>query len=312
MSATSFVPVPCSQIAPSSISWLWEPYLARGKLSVIDGDPGTGKSFVTIDLAARISAAARPSPAADRRRHPASVLLLSAEDDARDTICPRLLAANSNPAQIGILAAPGLEMDRLPQLPQDLDALEEAIRITHAALVVIDPLMAFLPSAVSANNDQSIRAALSPLAATRRGKRALAILLVRHLRKSGGANAIYRGSGSIGIMGAVRTGLMIARHPDDAGAPRHDDLQDEHRPAGLLAGVSARAERNDGTDRQSSGPAGSTSPPTTSSEPACRCEPFRERASARWNGFAAFWPRANGERRRSRRRPPRRASPSAR
>ena len=54
----SFVPVPCSQIAPASISWLWEPYLARGKLSVIDGDPGTGKSFVTIDLAARISSGA--------------------------------------------------------------------------------------------------------------------------------------------------------------------------------------------------------------------------------------------------------------
>ena len=105
-------------------------------------------------------------------------------------------------------------MDRLPQLPQDLDALEEAIRVTRAALVVIDPLMAFLPSAVYANNDQSIRSALSPLAAVAAASGAC-ILLVRHLRKSGGANAIYRGSGSIGIMGAVRTGLMIARHPDE-------------------------------------------------------------------------------------------------
>jgi hypothetical protein len=213
MSVASFVPVPCSQIAPASVSWLWEPYLARGKLSVIDGDPGTGKSFVTIDLAARISSGAA-LPCGGPALPPATVLLLSAEDDARDTICPRLLAANSNPAQIGILAAPGLEMDRLPQFPQDLDALESAIRMSGAALVVIDPLMAFLPTAVYANSDQSIRSALSPLAALAAGSGAC-ILLVRHLRKSGGANAIYRGSGSIGIMGAVRTGLMIARHPED-------------------------------------------------------------------------------------------------
>jgi AAA domain-containing protein len=209
----SFVPVPCSQITPTSVSWLWEPYLARGKLSVIDGDPGTGKSFVTIDLAARISSGAA-LPCGGPSAEPASVLLLSAEDDARDTICPRLLAANSNPSQVGIFAAPGLEMDRLPQFPQDLDALESAIRISNAALVVIDPLMAFLPSAVYANNDQSIRSALSPLAAVAAASGAC-ILLVRHLRKSGGANAIYRGSGSIGIMGAVRTGLMIARHPEE-------------------------------------------------------------------------------------------------
>jgi hypothetical protein len=213
MSAISFLPVPCSQITPSNVTWLWEPYLARGKLSVIDGDPGTGKSFVTIDLAARISSGAA-FPCGGPALAPASVLLLSAEDDARDTICPRLLAANSNPAQVGILAAPGLEMDRLPQFPEDLDCLDSAIRISSAALVVIDPLMAFLPSAVYANNDQSIRSALSPLAAVAAATGAC-ILLVRHLRKSGGANAIYRGSGSIGIMGAVRTGLMIARHPDE-------------------------------------------------------------------------------------------------
>ena len=159
-----FVPVPVRRSHRRASPGCGNPIIARGKLSVIDGDPGTGKSFVTIDLAARISSGAA-LPCGGPSSAPASVLLLSAEDDARDTICPRLLAANSNPARIGILAAPGLEMDRLPQLPQDLDALEEAIRVTHAALVVIDPLMAFLPSAVHANNDQSIRSALSPLAA---------------------------------------------------------------------------------------------------------------------------------------------------
>src|SRR5687768_13002837 len=101
MSAPSFVPIPCSQIAPANGSWLWEPYLARGKLSVIDGDPGTGKSFVTIDLAARISSGAG-FPGGAPPVQPESVLLLSAEDDARDTICPRLIAARSNTTQVGI------------------------------------------------------------------------------------------------------------------------------------------------------------------------------------------------------------------
>lgn len=206
-------PVHCSEIVPAQVSWLWEPYLARGKLAVLDGDPGTGKSFVTIDLAARISAGAA-MPGGHAPASGSSVILLNAEDDARDTLRPRVTAARGNADAIRIFAAPGLGHERLPQFPEDLPALEQVIRESRAALVVIDPMMAFFPPGVSANNDQSIRQALTPLAAIAAQTDAC-ILLVRHLRKSGGVHAIYRGSGSIGIMGAVRTGLMIARHPDD-------------------------------------------------------------------------------------------------
>jgi hypothetical protein len=79
---------------------------------------------------------------------------------------------------------------------------------------------AFFAPEVSANNDQSVRMALMPLAALAAETDAC-VLLVRHLRKSGGASAIYRGSGSIGIVGVVRTGLMIARHPD---VPKRIDI----------------------------------------------------------------------------------------
>jgi hypothetical protein len=136
---------------------------------------------------------------------PAGVLLLNAEDDARDTIRPRVAAAGGDPERLRVFAAPGLGLDRMPQFPNDLGPLEDAIRDSAAALVVIDPMMAFFPPDVSANNDQSVRTALTPLAALAADTDAC-ILLVRHLRKSGGASAIYRGSGSIGIMGAVRTG----------------------------------------------------------------------------------------------------------
>ena len=114
------------------------------------------------------------------------MLLLNAEDDATDTIRPRVSAAGAELERMRVLAAPGLGRDRLPQFPADLPELEEAIREDKAALVVIDPMMAFFPPEVSANNDQSIRKALTPLAALAAATDAT-ILLVRHLRKSGGA-----------------------------------------------------------------------------------------------------------------------------
>ena len=147
-------------------------------------------------------------------QQPASVLLMNAEDDARDTIRPRVLAANGDPDRVRIFAAPGIGLERVPRFPEDFAALEAAVRETRAALVVIDPMMAFFPPDVSANSNQSVCTALMPFSAMAANTGAC-VLLVRHLRKSGGASAIYRGMGSIGILGAVRTGLMIARHPDD-------------------------------------------------------------------------------------------------
>ena len=226
MSNTSAPPAPprpalasvrCADITPAAVSWLWEPYLARGKLAVLDGDPGTGKSFVTVDLAARLSRGGPlPGDAPDRpAAAPAGVLLLNAEDDARDTIRPRVTAAGGDPDRVRVFFAPGLGHEWWPQFPVDVGQLEVAIYETAAKLVVIDPLAAFLPPDVSTGNDQSVRTALWPLARLAAETDAC-ILFVRHLRKSGGASAIYRGAGSIGIMGAVRTGLMVARHPDDA------------------------------------------------------------------------------------------------
>ncbi len=208
----TFTPVPCSQITPVPVSWLWEPYLPRGKLVVLDGDPGTGKSFVTTDLAARVSAGLpMPDGAA---APPANVLVLSAEDDARDTIRPRLAAAGGDLERVCFFYAPGTGQDRVPRFPDDGPELGDAVRALRPALVVIDPLAAFFGPAVSGGTDQSVRTVLAPLA-TLAAQTEACIVLVRHLRKSGGANAIYRGAGSIGIVGAVRTGLMIARHPDD-------------------------------------------------------------------------------------------------
>lgn len=207
-----FRPVVCSRVSPAPVEWLWEPYLPRGKLVVLDGDPGTGKSLVTLDIAARVSSGrALPGGAPGR---PAPVLLLNAEDGAADTIRPRLGAAGADLSRVHIFFAPGLEFDWVPLFPADMGQLAEAVFGHRPALVVIDPLSAFLGPRAIANNDLAVRAALSPLAflAARSGA---CVLLVRHLRKSAAAGALHRGLGSVGIAGAVRAGLVLARHPDD-------------------------------------------------------------------------------------------------
>ena len=203
----------CTTLRSERVQWLWKPYLARGKLAVLDGDPGAGKSFFAIDLAAKLSRLGR-LPDGQVINEPHTTLLLSAEDDAGDTVLPRLKAANADLERIHIVSAPGLGTDALPQFPADLPELEAAIRNLKADLVVIDPMMPFFPQNMWANSDQCIRRALTPFAAMAAGTGA-AILFIRHITKAGGTKAIYRGSGSIGIIGAARTGLLLGRHPDD-------------------------------------------------------------------------------------------------
>ena len=203
----------CADIPRTPVDWLWKPYLARGKLAVLDGDPGTGKSFVALDIAARISRGGF-FPDGQNLDRPHVTLLLNAEDDAADTILPRLAATGGDLANIHVVSTPRLGDAALPQFPDDLPALEATIRERRADLVVIDPMPPFFPRQVWMNNDQSIRKALTPFAALAAAT-GCAILFIRHLSKLGGAKAIYRGSGSIGILGAMRTGLLLAPHPDD-------------------------------------------------------------------------------------------------
>lgn len=200
---------PLSQVRSERLNWLWDKYLPRGKLSLLDGDPGIGKSLLTLDLAARLTRGdALPGGAPSGRPH--TVLMLAAEDAAADTTRPRAEAAGADLERLIVLAGPSL---RSLQFPRSLPKLAEAIERHRPDLLIIDPIVAFLSPRIGANADQSIRRVLSRLA--RIGEAAdCAILMVRHLRKAGSANALYRGSGSIGFIASARTAFLAARHPD--------------------------------------------------------------------------------------------------
>lgn len=204
-----YLGVACADVVPEPVKWLWEPYLARGKLAVLDGDPGTGKSLVVIDLAARLSRGGTMPGGPVRFGARETVLLLNAEDDARDTIRPRVLAAGGDPKRVRVFAAPGIGMNRPPRFPDDFAQLATAVRETRPALVAIDPLPAFFPADL-----YSLSRALLPFADLA-DETGTCVLLVRHLRKAGGANPLYRGLGGIGIVGMARTALALTRHPDD-------------------------------------------------------------------------------------------------
>ena len=194
------------------LRWLWEGRFPLGKISVLDGDPGLGKSTMLLDVAARVSRGAEMPDGTQARE--GGVVLLTAEDGLGDTVRPRLEAHGADLARIVALQTLGEGTRRRPVvLPDDLDALSGAVGRVGAALIVVDPLMAFLNGSVDSHRDQDVRGALAQLAAFA-DEAGVALILLRHLNKMAGGNPLYRGGGSIGIVGAARAGWLVAPHPE--------------------------------------------------------------------------------------------------
>lgn len=211
-----------SEVERSAIDWLWRGRLAYGKLSIVDGDPGMGKGLLGIDITARLTTGrAMPDEEPRTRREPCSVILVTPEDEPNDTIVPRLEAAGADLARVRILntittEGAGLDepTERPVTFPRDLPYLEQAIDAMDARFVIIDPIMACLDAEVETKNDQKVRAALQPLKQLV-ARRQVACLVMRHLNKSGGDKAMYRGGGSIAFTGLARVAMLLAEHPDD-------------------------------------------------------------------------------------------------
>jgi RecA-family ATPase len=152
-----------SEVEPERVEWLWLGRIPKGKVSLIEGDPGTGKSALTTDLAARVSAGGELPDGAPCEV--AGVVLISAEDGLRDTIRPRLDAAGADTSRVvGLATVPDLEgAERLLGIPADMSIIERGMERVGAGLVVVDPLAAFLGPGIDAHKDQDVRRALAYL-----------------------------------------------------------------------------------------------------------------------------------------------------
>jgi len=191
-------------VLPTRVQWLWPGWVPLRKVAILDGDPGLGKSTIMLDLAARGSVGGI-TPTGERLE-PFDTIIVTNEDDASDTIRPRLDVAGGDARRVH------LRTDLT--LPDDADALEANIVSTGARLVYIDPIVAYLGEKVRTASDHHVRRALAPLVdiAQRRG---CAIVAIRHLNKQAGGDAVYRGGGSIGFAGLARAVLAVGRDPED-------------------------------------------------------------------------------------------------
>jgi RecA-family ATPase len=209
-----------SDVEPEPVRWLWPGRIPLGKLTMLDGDPGLGKSTLALDIAARLSRGdAMPDGSAGDMDGPAGTVILTAEDGLADTVRPRLDAAGADTSLIVALRfVEGEGQDRLPTV-FDVDEIEEAITRVGARLIIVDPLVAYLGVETNSYRDQDVRYALAGLAELA-DRLNVAVVAVRHLNKMPGGNPLYRGGGSIGLIAAARSGLLVAADPEDETAAR--------------------------------------------------------------------------------------------
>lgn len=216
-----------ADVEPREVEWLWPKRVPRGKITLLAGDPGLGKSFATLSFAARVSTG---SPWPDGSCCPAGdVILVSAEDDVEDTIAPRLIAHGADLDRVHALEAVRVAGRERAFTLEDLPPLRDAIARVSPILIVIDPISSFLGRTDSHNNAE-VRGLLAPLAKMAADTGA-AVLLVSHLNKSGGAKSLYRATGSLAFVAAARAAYFVCRDRDDPKrrlfAPGKNNLGDD-------------------------------------------------------------------------------------
>lgn len=196
-----------ADVEPETVSWLWHPYIALGKLTIIEGDPGIGKSWFTCALASAVSRGINIPGVGQFAA--GVVLMLSAEDGLADTLRPRLDAVGADCLRVHALAEP-LTLDA-----PGLAKLEAMIIELKPLLIIIDPYFAFTGAKVDIHRANECRAISAPLAAIAE-RQNCAIVAVRHLSKArGGGHALNAGIGSIDLSAAVRSVLLVGADPDD-------------------------------------------------------------------------------------------------
>ena len=197
-------------VAVEKVEWLLYPFIPYGKVTIIQGDPGEGKTTMVLQIIAKLTKGEPVLPVIDgeeepaERAEPVNVIYQTAEDGLGDTIKPRLLAAGADCSKV-------LVIDDSEQPLTMLDErLEQAIRQTNAHLVVLDPIQSFLGAEVDMHRANEIRPLMKRVSALA-GKYHCAIVLIGHMNKNSTGKSSYRGLGSIDFQAAARSVLIVGR-----------------------------------------------------------------------------------------------------
>ena len=198
--------VKASEIEPKEVKWLWYPYIPFGKVTLLQGDPGDGKSKLMLSIAALLSKG-EALPFTDEEVEPMTIIYQTTEDDADDTVVPRFNSAGGNGENLIFIK------EDEKSLSFGDNRIAEAIEKYHAKLLILDPMSSYIGESCSMNNANETRAEFNHLIAVAKDT-GCAIVIIAHMNKMRDTNPLYRTNGSIDIAGAARSILAITRTPN--------------------------------------------------------------------------------------------------
>ena len=196
-----------STVHPKQVDWLWYPYIPYGKITVIQGDPGDGKTTVALSIASILSNG-HAAPGSEQKLVPGNILYQSAEDSIEDTIKPRLIKIGADCSKIAFID------ESLVRLSLNSPLLESAIKKTNAKLLILDPLQAYLGGNNDLHRANNMRPLMRSLSKTAE-RTGCAVVIIGHMNKTSSAKGLYRGLGSIDITAAARSVLLVGRVPSE-------------------------------------------------------------------------------------------------
>jgi len=196
-----------STVQPQEVTWLWQDRIPFGKISLVVGDSGQGKTTLAIDIAARLTTG-RPMPFSDAEPITGNVIFQSHEDDLADTLLPRCISAGADTNRISSIETENLNID------EDCGIIEQHIKETGARLLVFDPLQSFMGRNADMCRITDVRRLLSNLGAVA-ARNNCAVLIIAHQNKAQGMKDLYRVFGSVDITATARSVLRISVSEND-------------------------------------------------------------------------------------------------
>lgn len=192
-----------SDVQTQEIKWLWYPFIAYGKMSIVQGDPGDGKSTLVLNIAAKLSRGERLEPEMNIDK-PVNVIYQTAEDGLADTVKPRLEQAGADCSRISIIDESEKSLSMIDE------RIEKAIIAAEAGLLILDPIQAYLGGGTDMNRANEARELTKRLGGIAE-RTDCAIVLIGHMNKGSGAKAAYRGMGSIDFFAVARSVMLVGR-----------------------------------------------------------------------------------------------------